>query len=304
MGLGSRSMHQSFINFRHYRYGLIAGVASLITLVTYLLDRPRVPPNGGTWLGYTLGTIAALLVIFLALFGIRKRSFRSTIGTAIGWLSAHVYLGLAALLIATLHSGMHFGRNVHTVAYVLMCLVTLSGCWGVYAYVSYPGAMMQQRGNLRRSEFLRQIAELDGSSLELAESISPRMAQLLAEAARRTDLGGGNLWKQLRSRDESTLVLGIGSAPRRSSLVSNADQRALIRTLAQIRPGRSRNEVALSSVQKLLELAGSKAVLLQRLRRETQFAALLRIWLFLHVPLCCALLAALCIHVVTVFLYW
>jgi hypothetical protein len=297
-------MHQSFINFRHYRYGLIAGIASLITLVTYLLDRPRVPPNGGTWLGYTLGTIAALLVIFLALFGIRKRSFRSTIGTAIGWLSAHVYLGLAALLIATLHSGMHFGRNVHTVAYVLMCLVTLSGCWGVYAYVSFPGAMMQQRGNLRRSEFLRQIAELDSSSLELAESISPQITQLLAEGARRTDLGGGNLWKQLRSRDESTLLLGIGSAPRRSSLVSNANQRALIRTLAEIRPGRSSSEVALSSVQKLLELAGSKAVLLQRLRRETQFAALLRIWLFLHVPLCCALLAALCIHVVTVFLYW
>jgi hypothetical protein len=304
MGFESRSMHQSFINFRHYRYGLIAGIASLITLVTYLLDRPRVPPNGGTWLGYTLGTIAALLVIFLALFGIRKRSFRSTIGTAIGWLSAHVYLGLAALLIATLHSGMHFGRNVHTVAYVLMCLVTLSGCWGVYAYVSFPGAMMQQRGNLRRSEFLRQIAELDSSSLELAESISPQMTQLLAEGARRTDLGGGNLWKQLRSRDESTLLLGIGSAPRRSSLVSNANQRALIRTLAEIRPGRSSSEVALSSVQKLLELAGSKAVLLQRLRRETQFAALLKIWLFLHVPLCCALLAALCIHVVTVFLYW
>ena len=75
-------MHQSFINFRHYRYGLIAAVASLVALVTYMIDRPRVPPNGGTWLGYTLGTIAALLVVFLALFGIRKRSFSSTIGTA------------------------------------------------------------------------------------------------------------------------------------------------------------------------------------------------------------------------------
>ncbi|HZY59603.1 MAG TPA: hypothetical protein VFE56_07570, partial [Candidatus Binataceae bacterium] len=249
-------MHQSFINFRHYRYGLIAGVASLATLTTYVLDRPRVPPNGGTWLGYTLGAIAALLVIFLAFFGIRKRSFRSTVGTAIGWLSAHVYLGLAALLIATLHSGMHFGRNAHTVAYVLMCLVTLSGCWGVYAYISFPGAMIQQRGNLRRREFLRQIAELDSSSLELAEAISPQITQLLAEAARRTDLGGGNLWKQLRSRDESTLLLGIGTAPRRSRLVSNPNQRALIRALAQIRPGRTSNEVAMSSVQKLLELAG------------------------------------------------
>jgi hypothetical protein len=298
------SLHQSFINFRRYRYALIAGAASLLTITVYMLDRPRVPPNGGTWLGYTLGTIAALLVIFLALFGIRKRAFSSTIGTAIGWVSAHVYLGLAALLIATLHSGMHFGANVHTVAYVLMCFVTLSGIWGVYAYVSFPGAMIHQRGNLRRSEFLRRIAELDGNALDLAERISPQITQLLAEAARRTDLGGGSLWKQLRGRDGSTLLLGIGSAPQRSHLVPNTNQRALIQALAQLRPGRSSSEVALSSIQKLLELAGSKAALLQRLRRETQLAALLRIWLFLHVPLCCALLAALCIHVITVFLYW
>jgi hypothetical protein len=164
--------------------------------------------------------------------------------------------------------------------------------------------MIQQRGNLRRSEFLRQIAELDGNALELAERISPQVTQLLAESARRTDLGGGNLLKQLRGRDESTLLMGIGLAPKRSYLVSNANQRALIQTLAELRTGRSSNEVALSSVQKLLELAGSKAALLQRLRRETQLAASLRIWLFLHVPMCCALLAALCIHVVTVFLYW
>jgi hypothetical protein len=296
-------MHQSFVNFRNYRYCVIAVCGSFAALCAYLVDRPRVPPNGGTWLGYTLGTIAALLVIFLALFGIRKRSFRSTAGTAIGWLSAHVYLGVAALLVATLHSGMHFGANVHTVTYVLMCLVTFSGIWGVYTYVSYPGAMMQHRGNLRRSEFLRQIAELDRSAIEIAEGISPGCAQLLLESARRTDLGGGSLWKRLRGRDESTLLLGIGSSHKPAHLVGNPEQRALIQALAELRPNRS-NAVALSSIQKLLENAGSKAALLQRLRRETKLAALLRIWLFLHVPMCCALLAALCIHVVTVFLYW
>jgi hypothetical protein len=297
-------MHQSFINFRNYRYGLIAGAGSLLSIAAYNLDRPRVPPNGGTWLGYTLGTIAALLVVFLALFGIRKRSFSSNIGTALGWVSAHVYLGLAALLIATLHSGMHFGANVHTVAYVLMCIVTSSGCWGVYAYISFPGAMMNQRGNLRRSEFLRQIAEIDSSALELAESISPQMTQLLAESARRTDLGGGNLWKQLRGRDESTILMGTDAAARGSHVVLNTNQRALIQTLAELRTGGRQSQITLSNVQKLLGLAGSKAALLQRLRRETQLAALLRIWLFLHVPVCCALLAALFIHIVTVFLYW
>ncbi len=40
------------------------------------------------------------------------------------------------------------------------------------------------------------------------------------------------------------------------------------------------------------------------LRSRGDYACVLRIWLFMHVPLCCALLAALVIHVVTVFLYW
>jgi hypothetical protein len=41
-----------------------------------------------------------------------------------------------------------------------------------------------------------------------------------------------------------------------------------------------------------------------RLRREAQLAALLRVWLYVHVPLACALLAALLVHIVSVFLYW
>ena len=69
-------MHQSFVNYRNYRYGTVAFLATVATIAAYTMDKPRVPPNGGTWLGYTLGTVAGLLVIFLSLFGIRKRSFR------------------------------------------------------------------------------------------------------------------------------------------------------------------------------------------------------------------------------------
>src|SRR5579864_7653094 len=107
-------MHQSFVNYRNYRYATAATLAGVGSIAAYILDKPRVPANGGTWLGYTLGTIAALLIVFLSLFGIRKRAFSSNMGTAIGWLSAHVYLGLAAILVATLHTGLHFGLNVHT----------------------------------------------------------------------------------------------------------------------------------------------------------------------------------------------
>lgn len=295
-------MHQSFVNYRNYRYGTLATIATVATIVAYLLDKPRVPPNGGTWLGYTLGTIAGLLVIFLSLFGVRKRSFRSRIGTAIGWLSAHVYLGIAALVIATLHSGMHFGANVHTATYVLMWVVTLSGCWGVYAYVRYPGLMTRQRGNLRRKELLLQIAELDQRSLGLA-GLVPRVEALIGDSIRRTDLDNPHLWAQLRARDRSYLMIGGESASQAAHLVPNFGNHALMEQLAELRLA-APDEGTRATLQSLLECAGAKAALLQRLRRETKLAVMLRIWLFIHVPVCCALLAALFTHVITVFLYW
>src|ERR1700722_7308888 len=199
-----------------------------------MLDKHRVAPNGGTWLGYTLGTIAGLLVIFLSLFGIRKRSFRSRVGTAIGWLSAHVYLGIAALIIATLHSGMHFGANVHTAAYVLMWVVTVSGCWGVYVYIRYPGLMTRQRGNLRRKELLQQITELDQRSLGLA-NITSRVEALIGDSVRRTDLGDTHLRAQLRARDRSYLMISGESASRAANLVPNFGNHALIEQLAELR---------------------------------------------------------------------
>jgi len=295
-------VHQSFVNYRNYRYGTVAILATIATIAAYVMDKPRVPPNGGTWLGYTLGTVAGLLVVFLSLFGIRKRAFHSRMGTAIGWLSAHVYLGIAALIIATLHSGMHFGLNVHTAAYVLMWVVTLSGCWGVYAYVRYPGVMTRQRGNLRRKELLQQIDELDQRSLGMA-NVSRQVEALIVDSIRRTDLGDPSFWTRLRGRDRSYLMIAANSAAHPAHLVPNFDNHALIEQLAEMRLAAS-DEGKRGILQSLLECAGAKAALLQRLRRETKLAAMLRIWLYIHVPVCCALLAALFTHVLTVFLYW
>jgi len=295
-------VHQSFVNYRNYRYGTVATLATIATIAAYVMDKPRVPPNGGTWLGYTLGTLAGLLVVFLSLFGIRKRAFHSRMGTAIGWLSAHIYLGIAALIIATLHSGMHFGLNVHTIAYVLMWVVTVSGCWGVYAYVRYPGIMTRQRGNLRRKELLQQIDELDQRSLGMS-NVSRQVEALIADSIRRTDLSDPSFWAQLRGRDCSYLMIAADSAARPAHLVPNFDNHALIEQLAEMRLAAA-DEGKRAILQSLLECAGAKAALLQRLRRETKLAAMLRIWLYIHVPVCCALLAALLTHVLTVFLYW
>ncbi|HEV7714030.1 MAG TPA: hypothetical protein VGO53_00420, partial [Steroidobacteraceae bacterium] len=103
-------MHQSFFNYQHYRYGIRAGLLGVAAILAYVFCPLREPSNGGTWLGYTLGTIAALLIVYLAWYGVRRRTFGSG-GSTAGWLSAHVYFGMVLLLVATLHCGFQFGWN-------------------------------------------------------------------------------------------------------------------------------------------------------------------------------------------------
>ena len=43
---------------------------------------------------------------------------------------------------------------------------------------------------------------------------------------------------------------------------------------------------------------------LARLRKHLQIKALLQVWLYVHVPMTFALLAALSAHIFSVFFYW
>ncbi len=138
--------HYSILEYARFRWFKAAVVLSALASAAYLWREPPVEPPGGTWLGYTLGTIGALLILWLLWFGVRKRSYRSNAGTVQGWLSAHVYLGTALVVVATLHTGFELGWNVHTLAYVLMLLVVASGFYGVFVYLRVPGRNDRQPG--------------------------------------------------------------------------------------------------------------------------------------------------------------
>src|SRR5690606_26863040 len=99
-------IHRNVLLYARGRYLWWSLALTLACVVLYFTQGDAQPPNGGTWQGYVLGTLGALLIVWLLALGIRKRRYSSTLGTVQGWTSAHVYLGSALLVIGTLHSGL------------------------------------------------------------------------------------------------------------------------------------------------------------------------------------------------------
>jgi hypothetical protein len=296
-------MHVSILAYARKRYLWFALALSTASLIAYAWHRPLDVPNGGTWLGYTLGGIAAGLILWLMLFGVRKRSYRSNLGRVQGWLSAHVYLGSALLIVVTLHAGFQFGWNVHTLAYVLMCLVIASGLFGVFAYLRYPNALSDNRSNLTREQMLEELADLDEHCVRSASRIPGEFADVMVSNRDRTAVGRSAL-RLLSGHDASRVVLpmavGTGTSER---LAPNPDQSAVLEWLAD-RLSRSTDGTLTQQVSALMALVNTRRILLRKLVRDAQIKAWLEIWLYLHVPLSFALLAALIAHVLSVFLYW
>lgn len=296
-------MHQSFLVFNRYKYLKIAGLITGLSILLYALHNPPEPANGGTWLGYTLGTIGAGLIVWLMLFGIRKRQYQSNLGSLRGWLSAHIYLGSSLLVIATLHSGGELGWNVHTLAYVLMTIVILSGFFGVFVYWRYPHFLSKNRNNRTRQEVLGEVAELDRQTLRLAQQLGPEYEDLVDSAINLTKIGGGTL-TQLTARDESMVKIPASLCQQqRQKPQSNPAQQTVIDVLTT-RLSQSSDQAFNTKTRALIQQLGMRRNALRQLRRDIQIQAILQIWLYIHIPLSFALLAALTTHIVAVFVYW
>ena len=279
--------HQSILGYkngRHLKLALVLCAAAIGAYAWYEPPLVYLKPYGGTWLGYTLGTIGAILILWLMLLGIRKRRYRFGIGSVQGWTSAHVALGTSLLIVVSLHCAFEFGWNIHTLAYAFMVAVIVSGFFGIYAYLRYPELMTRNLGNETIETMLLSITDLDRKCRRIALDLPDEFNAVIAKASRAVarDTGSrGRLW-----------WLGPVKCPNLTACEKLAE-------LGQKLSG----EQAKLNQQLLTEMTRKRAIT-DRVRRDFRFRALFQLWLFFHVPLSFALLAALIAHVVSVFYFW
>jgi hypothetical protein len=277
------SVHDGFLWANGSRWAKVALVISLVALAIYMLVDVRPRPNGGSWYGYTLGSIGAVLILWLTMLGVRKRAMTRGRWSLKSWTSAHVWLGLSLIVIATLHTGFQFGWNVHTLAYALMMIVILSGLWGVFAYSTLPRALSSNRDESTEPQMLEGLRAIDRQLHDAAQPLGQAHADLVRQSLEQDPFGGG-LWARLSGR-----------YPRCATRAAQAALRA--ETAYQPNLG----DNPLERIDALLE---KKEAILARVRRHLRIRALLEIWLYIHVPVTFATIAALSAHIVSVFFYW
>lgn len=270
--------HESFLSHKSFRWLKAAIVIAIVAIVVYAFADVDPRPNGGTWYGYTLGTIGALLIVWLSLLGIRKRKMTEGHWSLKAWTSAHVYLGLCLIIIGTLHTGFQFGWNVHTLAYALMMLVIFSGVYGIAVYATLPQALSDNRKEMTVEQMVEALATLDRQLDTAAQPLGRNEADLVIEAL-----------------DQDPFAFGLIAR-----LTNKYRGCATTKALETFSQGFGEDE-ALERVRSLL--ARRKAQL-DQMRRHMKLKAMLEIWLYIHIPVTIALLAALTAHIVSVFYYW
>lgn len=268
---------ENFFTYKNKRWMWINLLFLCLLAALYCWDLPVGGRSGNSWLGWIYGFIAAGGIIYLMWFGIRKRSYYSTNGTVQGWLAAHVWLGLSLGIIVPLHCAFSFGLNVHTLAYVLMLIVLVSGIYGAVTYVSIAPTLRAHRGGGTTKELLSSLQDVERELNELTGSASSSL-------------------KQLRNISDFECKPTVWSC-RRGKLVPDVERVKEAAQLASITG--AEHEVGL----KILSLITKKRQLASQLQADVAAMSRLQLWLYLHLPVSFALLAALLIHIFVVFWY-
>jgi hypothetical protein len=206
---------------------------------------------------------------------VRKRAMTPGRWSLKAWTSAHVYLGLSLIVIATLHTGFRFGWNVHTLAYALMMLVILSGIYGIAVYATLPQALSTNRREMTKGQMVDALAAIDRQLEAAAQPLERDEADLV-----------------IASLEQDTFGYGVVSR-----LTGRYRRCRTERALAELADGDPAHE-------RVVALLRKRQAQLEQIRRHLRLKALIEVWLYVHVPITVMLLAALTAHIVSVFYYW
>ena len=253
-----------------------------VTIAAFVWSARREFTHGGSLVGLIFGTAGYLLILLLAYYGIRKRSYRSTFGTMEQWLQSHIYLGILVLVLLVLHTGGRFNDMVAVTTLILVALVVLSGIAGAIFFVTVPRLLTEVESNLTVDEISQQLNQLARNMARLASGRSQPFQRIYEGLINESLPGWLAGWRLLLSR------------MRRGPQQSTADWSKLLALV-----GKDEQD----ALRQMLVFSRQRKELLMRLMYQQRYKNILEFWLYIHVPVTIAVLVFGTVHVVAVFYY-
>jgi len=270
---------------------LFAVAAVVLLLGSQLPLTNHVSPKNG--IGYTLGVLGGVLLLFQSFYPIRKRiPGLACLGSLPAWFQWHILLGVAAPVLILIHCGFSLGATNSNIALFAMLLVAGSGLFGRFLHTRVHGGPDGRSATLVDLERgAREIKERGSKVLIVPELI----ARLDAEESRVLEVGD---WRGP----------AIIAAPFIIRARSRASER-LVRDCARsaIEATAARHKAVAAQKDRFERVAFDHISRRLRATREVAevraFEKCFGLWHALHVPLFLILIAASIVHVVAVHLY-
>ena len=276
-------MDDSFLSYGGKRWLWFGGLSAGLLCLSYLLYRRQMLPHGGTPMGLTYGILGTVVILILMALGIRKRRYGSGLGTVQGWTSAHVYLGLLTMLLIPMHAGFKFRLDIHTLAFVLMAIVVISGVVGIVLYRTVPPRLTEFEQSIQADKVDKELGRLLSEMRVLAKDKSDQFVRVCQAETGRLTARRHQGWRLLfASRSLDPLA---------------AKGQELVNAVTRIPP------VEHSDFQTLSRLIMQTVQLEQTLLTQMRLRNALQAWLYVHVPASIALMVAIAVHLFAVFYY-
>lgn len=276
-------MEETFLTYKKNRWLWFGVISALLLSLSYPWYSNQTLPHGGTFVGLLYGVLGIILILILMALGIRKRSLGSHLGTVQGWTSAHVYLGLLTLLIIPMHAGFRFHFDFHTLAFVLLTLVVLSGIIGVILYSIVPSRLTKYEEVLQSDKIDAEVKGILSQMQNVVKNKSDALVDVYKEELQQTVRRPHSGWRVLWNRQGDELI--------------TQKREALSETSAKISHEGKEDFLVLSRLILL------KAELETNFTKQIQLKNALAAWLYFHVPLSVAMLFAVMVHLMSVFYY-
>lgn len=277
-------------------------------------------PSGNSAPGLTFGVIGGILIIFECLLWLRKKVRARLLGSAQGWMRAHIWVGLLCLPLLVLHSGFRWGGSLSAILMAIFITVIASGIWGLLLQQVLPARLLQDAPPESVFEEVDHLAAtlVEEGDRVMSESagLAPPSEETLPPVRRPFTTLAAGIARPLLPPQRPPSSLTISDISLEVETLQTFYRQQVRPYLAGVGGGRLRwpyqanalFEQVRSRLDSSLHAAVEDLKHLCRERRQLDTQARLHFWLhnwlWIHLPLSAALVILMVVHAWTAVMYW